>query len=148
MATGLEELDRREKFEREKACYEQNYQQFRAMNQIMWQIPIIAITLTGGLWYAVSTQQGIALFRAPALFLGAVLDLALIIVLIRVRYVMGAHLERLRAFYPDGFVEAAGTEEGASLFHRRKVVLYAFNVALGIAALGCIVGAIYFAGST
>jgi hypothetical protein len=114
------------------------------MNQIMWQIPIIAITLTGGLWYAVSTQQSIALFRPPALFLAAVLDTALIIVLIRVRYVMQAHLEKLRQFYPAGFVEAAGKEEGASIFHQRMVVLCAFNTALGIAAFLSIAGGVYF----
>lgn len=145
MSDTTDEQDRRERFEREKACYEQNYQHFRAMNQIMWQIPLLAISLTGGLWYAISMQQqSIALFRAPALLLGAALDLALMIVLIRVRYVMGAYLEKLRDFYPAGFVEAAGTEQGTFVFHRRKVVLYAFNTALGFAAACCILGSIYF----
>ena len=31
-----------------KEAYEQNYQQFRSLNQIMWQIPVLAMTLTGG----------------------------------------------------------------------------------------------------
>jgi len=38
-----------------KEAYEQNYQQFRSFNQIMWQIPVLAMTLTDGLWFGVST---------------------------------------------------------------------------------------------
>ena len=30
----------------------------RSLNQIMWQVPMIAMTLTGGLWYAVATMKG------------------------------------------------------------------------------------------
>jgi len=37
-----------------KAAYEQNYQHFRSLNQIMWQIPVLATTLTGGLWFGVT----------------------------------------------------------------------------------------------
>lgn len=114
------------------------------MNQIMWQIPVIAITLTGGLWWAVSTQQGISVFRVPALLLGAVLDITLIIVLSRVRYVMAAHLEKMKQFHPPGFVEAAGKEPNAYWFHKQKVVLYAFNVALAVASVGSLAGAAYF----
>ena len=38
-------------------AYEQNYEQFRSLNQIMWQIPVLAMTLTGGLWFGVSSIQ-------------------------------------------------------------------------------------------
>jgi hypothetical protein len=48
-----------ETFEREKLCYEQNCEQMRSLNQIMWQVPIIAMTLTGGLWRAVATLNGV-----------------------------------------------------------------------------------------
>jgi hypothetical protein len=45
-------------FERDKVCYEQNCEHMRSLNQIMWQVPMIAMTLTGGLWYAVATMKG------------------------------------------------------------------------------------------
>jgi hypothetical protein len=60
------DMDR--EFERQKLCYEQNCEQMRSLNQIMWQVPIIAMTLTGGLWYGVATlsaaQTGIRI-RPP-----------------------------------------------------------------------------------
>ena len=51
MATDEEKMQ----FEKEKVCYEQNCQTFRSLNQLMWQVPIIAMTVTGGLWFGVGT---------------------------------------------------------------------------------------------
>jgi len=31
------------------AAYNQNSENFRSLNQLMWQIPLIAMSLTGGL---------------------------------------------------------------------------------------------------
>ncbi len=75
MSTEISEAaDRKEAFEREKCCYEQNFQQFRAMNQTIWRVPLLAISITGGLWYAALGVSGAADFRKPLFLLSAILD--------------------------------------------------------------------------
>ncbi len=122
--------DPAEAFERDKAAYEQNFEQFRDMNRIMWQVPVLGITITGGFWYAafaVAEMNGIS----RALFLMcAVLDLSLMAVLWRIRFVMSAYLTKLEAFNPTSFVKA----DGKSLFTRSHVVIIAFCLALLVAA--------------
>jgi hypothetical protein len=131
---------RREAFDRDRVCYEQNFQQFRAMNQIMWQVPLLAITITGGLWYAAVSVTGAQEFKRPLFALSAILDIALIFVLVRVRYVMGAYLEKLKEFNPARFVEAPGTR----WYDGRLIVIKAFSAALALAAVGSIAGLFNF----
>ncbi len=140
-ADTANEAARREAFDRDKVCYEQNFQQFRAMNQIMWQVPLLAITITGGLWYAALNVAGAQDFKRPLFGLSAVLDLALIFVLIRIRYVMGAYLTKLKAFNPSAYVEAPGT----NCFNRSYVVVRAFSIALLLAGVGSAAGFINIA---
>lgn len=123
-------------FERDKVCYEQNFQQFRDMNQIMWQVPILAITITGGLWFAAVGVDDAWVFRRPIFLLSGVLDFALVFVLWRIRYVMGAHLVKIRAFNPDAYVEAPGN----CWFNQRHTVIWAFTTALLIAGASSTVG--------
>lgn len=141
MTDTVAEAARRETFDRDKVCYEQNFQQFRAMNQIMWQVPLLAITITGGLWYAALNGTGTQEFKHPLLGLSAVLDLALIFVLIRIRYVMGAYLTKIKVFNPSAYVEAPGT----AWFNRSYVVVTAFSIALLLAGLGSAAGFINIA---
>lgn len=131
-----DEIARTEAFNRDKICYEQNFQQYRAMNQIMWQVPLLAITITGGLWYAALTEAGAEEFRRPLFLLSAVLDFALIAVLWRVRLVMTAYGEKIRAFNPAAYVEA----DDGGLFNRRYTVVTALSVAVGVAGIGSLVG--------
>lgn len=91
-----------------KESYVQNYQQFRALNQIMWQIPVLAMTLTGGLWFGVSRVSENFWFAALLLSTAIFGNIALAIVLRRFRYVMGCYLEWLEEAYPPGFVAANG----------------------------------------
>ena len=97
-----------EKFEREKACYEQNFEQSRSLNQIMWQVPVIAMTLTGGLWFGAASLDSMPGFKYLLLSFGALANLGLMVVLTRVRYVMGEYLNAIKQFYPDHFVAADG----------------------------------------
>lgn len=129
-------IDRQEQFERDKLCYEQNFEQFRAMNQIMWQVPLLAITITGGLWYAALGVDAAAAFRGPLFLLGALLDFALIVILWRVRFVMAAYLQELERFNPSAFVRASGKGP----LHRPYTVVAAFSVALGGAGIGSLIG--------
>lgn len=131
-----DEAGRREAFERDKVCYEQNFQQFRAMNQIMWQVPLLAITITGGLWYAALGVSGASAFRGALFLLSAVLDFALIAVLWRVRFVMAAYLTELERFHPPAFVRA----KGGGLLNQPYTVVSAFSIALGCAGIGSVIG--------
>lgn len=140
MSDDANEAARKEAFDRQKVCYEQNFQQFRAMNQIMWQVPVLAMTLTGGLWFAAVNVRGMDGMQVPLLLLAAVFDIAFIFVLIRIRHVMEAYLQKLRDFCPAGFVEAPGT----SWYNRSRTVVRAFSTALSLAALGGLAGSGYF----
>lgn len=117
-------------FEREKVCYEQNSQQFRALNQTMWQVPLTAMTITGGLWYATFNLAGVHDLKIPLLALASVLDIGLVWVLYRVRYVMGQYLDAMKAFHPAAFVDAPGT----NWFNGRFTVAFVFMSTLLLAA--------------
>lgn len=136
-----EEQIERMAFERDKVCYEQNYQQFRSLNQSMWQVPIIAMTLNGGLWFAAAAIHGLEVFKAPLFFLSAVFNISLVFVLVRVRYVMGSYLDSLKQFHPAGFVGAPGDK----WYNRSHTVVRAFSIALGLSALCSIFACVYFA---
>lgn len=113
------------------ATYDQNSQTFRSLNQLMWQIPLIAMTLTGGLWFGVSKAESSPIFQVCLLALAAVGNLVLIVVLARLRYIMGEYLRWLETFDPDGFVPAAGK----SLWTRPLAVRTLFQIMLGLAVL-------------
>lgn len=39
----------------QKVIYEQRCQDFRSLNGFLWQSPLIIMSLTGGLWFAVAS---------------------------------------------------------------------------------------------
>lgn len=102
----------------EKEAYEQNYQQFRSLNQIMWQIPVLAMTLTGGLWFAVSRAESTPLIAAMLLLTAVIGNIALVVVLRRFRFVMGRYLSWLKGAYPSGFVDASSPDPQMSRVQR------------------------------
>jgi hypothetical protein len=91
--------DDRIAFERDKVAYEQNAQHLRSLNQFLWQVPTIAITLTGGLWYGV-TKIDAFIVREGLLSFAALSDVLLVIVLLRVRFLFGQYLAAQRGFNP------------------------------------------------
>ena len=121
-----------------KVAYEQNYQQFRSLNQIMWQIPVLAMTLTGGLWYGVSTIDDDPLLVSILLLTALFGNLVLSGVLLRFRHVMGCYLDWLAKADPNGFVDAsAGAETGNRVerfCNRDKTVRTMFSYMLWWAA--------------
>lgn len=128
------------KFERDKVCYEQNYEQFRSLNQSMWQVPIIAMTLNGGLWFAAATLRELDIFKGPLFLLSCVFNVSLIVVLIRVRYVMGSYLEKLKEFHPAGYVRAPGNK----WYNRSYTVVSAFSTALALSAACSLWACVHF----
>lgn len=93
-----------------KAAFDQNHASFRSLNQQMWQIPLISMTLTGGLWFGVSRVEDFPLFQLAMLLLAAAGNGALFVIILRLRFVMEQHLKWLEATYPTGYVSAKGED--------------------------------------
>ncbi len=117
--------------ERDLAAFDQNSQTFRSLNQLMWQIPLIAMTLTGGLWFGVSKVNESPLFQTCLLLLALFGNIGLIVVLARLRYIMDEYLTWLQEFHPRGFVAAKGRRFGTDSYTVRRI----FQFLLGLAAL-------------
>lgn len=122
-----------------KEAYEQNYQQFRSLNQIMWQIPVLAMTLTGGLWFGVSTLDNNPLLVTILLMTALFGNVVLSGVLLRFRHVMGCYMKWLEQADPAGYVNASADPEAATAIekfcNRDKTVRTLFSSMLWWAAL-------------
>lgn len=112
--------------------YEQSYQEFRSLNGFFWQIPLIMMTLNGGLWYSVaSLSLGLAA-KQGILWFAVLANLVMIVALWRLRNVMQKLLDIIRRIEGTGSEgsEAAG-KEGAG-----RIVQWGFGILLFVAALG------------
>jgi hypothetical protein len=128
-----------ESFERDKVCYEQNCEHLRALNQIMWQVPMIAMTLTGGVWYAVASLPAMTKsLKYGLLVFVMVADVFLIFILQRVRSVMAAYLLKIEEFHPPGFADTKSTQ--AIRWLKERGVANTFCALLFIAAMMSFVG--------
>lgn len=94
-------------FEVAKAAFDQNFQQFRHLNDQMNRLPAFAVTLTGGFWYVavVISTYGHALSpveehlaRWGLMIFAGLCDLMIVCIAIRVRDVMADYLGRVRRF--------------------------------------------------
>lgn len=112
------------------AAYNQNWETFRSLNTLMWQIPLIAMTLTGGLWFGVSTVKDMPYFVAGLLFLAGCGNIGLLLTLRRLRYIMAQYLDWSKATYAAGHVSAPGT----SWLTGNETVRRIFQALLGLAA--------------
>lgn len=103
-----------EPMSREELCYVQNFEQFRNLNAQMNQIPALAMTLTGGLWFGAGATEHLDIeIRFALLMLAGFGNMALILVVYRIRDVLESYLERIEAFYPPSF--AGGTPKNPRL---------------------------------
>jgi len=75
-------------------------QHLRALNQIMWQVPSMAIAVTGGLWYGVTTIDADRP-KIGILLLAAIVDVTTIFVIKRLRYVIEKQIKIQRSFAAD-----------------------------------------------
>jgi hypothetical protein len=71
-----------------KVIYEQLCNDFRSLNGFLWQTPLIIMTLTGGLWFAVASFELTATARSNLLVFATFANLIMIAALYRLRYVM------------------------------------------------------------
>lgn len=118
--------------ERAKASFDQNFQQFRHLNDQMNRIPAFAVTLTAGFWYvAVVSDYGDTLgpleeklARFALMAFAGICDLVLVCIAIRVRDVMDDYLDRVKRFEVDWW-----TERTPSLpFFRRYSMISMYSV--------------------
>ena len=91
----------------DKTVYVQNCEDFRSLNNIMWRVPILVMSLTGGLLVAVATFELSDPARQGILVFAGLINLAFIVVLYRLRYVMDRILKQIHAYqgtkYQKGF---------------------------------------------
>jgi len=100
-----------EQYKRDEATFKENCQFARGLNTQIMQIPAFAITLTGG---RAMTKDVENLARMVLFTVAAVADLALILVLFRLRDVMQSYLEKAKSFNDAAF--STGVPETRS-FH-------------------------------
>lgn len=88
----------------QKVIYEQRCEDFRSLNGFLWQSPLIIMTLTGGLWFAVGSFDISDRARSMLLVFAGISNLLMIIALIRLRYVMQKVLADIRSYDGKGRV--------------------------------------------
>lgn len=82
----------------QKAVYEQRCEDFRSLNGILWQSPLIIMTLTGGLWFAVASFALSNAARSMLLLFACIANLLMIGALVRLRWVMQQVLHDIRDY--------------------------------------------------
>lgn len=107
-----------------KVIYEQLCADFRSLNGFLWQTPIIIMTLTGGLWFAVASFDIFAMARSHLLLFAAIANLVMIAALYRLRFVMQKIQNEIRR------------HDGRPKIGPDYFIVSCFSVLLLIAAIG------------
>ncbi len=95
---------------REEICCVRDFEQFRNLNAQMNHVPALAMTLTGGLWFGAGATENLDIeIRFALLMLAGFSNLALILIVYRIRDVLESYLERIETFHPPSF--AGGTPQ-------------------------------------
>ena len=133
-----------EKFSRAKACYEQNFLQFRNLNDQMNRVPTIAVTLTGGLWYGAAIAQGVdTLVRFGLLIFAGISNIALILSAYRIRDVMTGYLEKIEEYNPASYVGGRPVRPTLPRLGNYAMISI-YSALMGIAAILSFIGAFFF----
>ncbi len=98
----------------QKIIYEQRCQDFRSLNGFLWQSPLIIMSLTGGLWFAVASFALSNSARSMLLAFACIANLLMIGALYRLRWVMQRVLEDIRDY--DGMRKTKGDYTIVRLF--------------------------------
>lgn len=95
---------------RETVCYQQNFEQARSLNSQMNNVPVLAMTLTGGLWFGAGVTENLdQAIRFALLLFAGLCNLALVLAVLRIRDVLESYLEKIEAYHPPSF--ASGRPE-------------------------------------
>jgi hypothetical protein len=106
--------------------YRERCAEFRSLNTIFWQIPLIMMTLNGGLWFALGSLELTTAGQRLVLIFAAVANTVFAVALIRLRSVMGRLLAHIRLSEGDAKSRFSGT------------TVTGFVLLLGVAAAGAL----------
>ena len=81
-----------------ETVYEQLCNDFRSLNGFLWQTPLIFMTLTGGLWFAVASFDMTDDARSWLMLFAGLANLIMIAALYRLRTVMQSLLDEIRRY--------------------------------------------------
>ena len=104
--------------------YDQTCQEFRSLNGFFWQIPLIMMTLNGGLWYSVGSLSLDVSAQRAILWFAVVANLVMIAGLWRLRSVMQSLLRRIHDM------------EGRQPKETSRIIQALFSILLALAAFG------------
>jgi hypothetical protein len=133
-----------EQYKRDEATFKENCQFARGLNTQIMQIPAFAITLTGGLWFAAMTRDVENLARIVLFSFAAIADLALILVLFRLRDVMQSYLEKAKSFNEAAFSNGIPEKPLIPWLGRHAMVRIYGLILLFAAAVSCAGAAFYY----
>jgi len=125
----------RQRFERERTAFQENASHLRSLNQFLWQVPTIAITLTGGLWFGV-TKIDVIIVNQGLLSFAALADFLLVFVILRIRHLLGEYLAAQKGFCEKREIK----REHGPWFLPNWTVVTCFSVLLLAATAGSIYG--------
>lgn len=111
--------------------YQQQCEDFRALNTVFWQLPVIMMTLNGGLWFALASLELTEMGQRFILIFAVAVDLAFIVALIRLRLLLAALLVRIHRV------------QGEMKVPLSRFTVGAFCAVLLLAALGAAVTAVH-----
>jgi len=89
---------------RERISYEQNFQHVRALIPVTYQIPALAITITGGLWFGVLQTKSIPAFGYLFLALACIMNVGFFLIMWRLGQIIGIYLDALKDWHPPSYV--------------------------------------------
>lgn len=126
LAVNLEQ--KKWEYRKSELQYLEAGQHMRSLNQLMWQVPGMAIAATGGLWYGVTLVDG-DLAKIGLLGFAAFIDFLTIIIVLRIRWVLQKPLEIQKIFE-----EKNGKEKG-------RLIVACWSAMLLAAAVLSVLGA-------
>ncbi|MFN3828256.1 MAG: hypothetical protein ACK4NR_11615 [Micavibrio sp.] len=120
---------------REQLSFQHNFEQARSLISQINHIPIIAITITGGLWYGAGVAEEIDDgIRFMLMVFAGVCNIAFSLSLLRVRDVLESYLEKIEAFNPATFASGKPKKPKMPLLQNYSVVRM-FSLLMFIAGL-------------
>ncbi len=108
----------------QKVIYEQLCNDFRSLNGFLWQTPLIFMTMTGGLWFAVASFEMTVTARSWLMIFAGLANLIMIAALFRLRIVMQSLLNKIQAY------------DGRSAVGPNYFIVSCFSLLLLLAATG------------
>lgn len=129
-------------FEREKLCYEQNFQQARSLNEQMNRVPTLSITLTGGLWFGAAQNIAVQI-QFTLLLLAGIANFALVLVAYRIRDVLQSYFEQIKAFHEPSYADGRPSKPILGRFGSYSMITV-YCLLMFLAGSMSIVGAFFF----